>query len=207
MNERPVAPTKSESKKLPPRRLGKVLLRNKKLAADILVEADPKGRTVVHAKMRDTSLLTRLYRSRRISGQELAAGQAYSRDLQIAGLTGRYARSSWQPLSSAQTGPDTSINIQLSDGRIAAQERLKRRDALLGPLAASCLFHILGHGLSAKDWAHRIRSTPVAGISRDFNQHQAVGFFIAALGLLATHAKALNRSAKKPNLDREEGIS
>ena len=139
-------------------------------------ESDSGGRIVLRHRTVDS--LTRLLRAGTITQGMHAAGRAFQRDFQFAGLDPIRARPMMLP---ARGGGGSEV----TEGQLDAKRRVHRALEALGGIgspAGSCIWHVLGCGRSIREWAIR-----QAWNGRPSDQKEAKGILIAALGMLAGH--------------------
>jgi hypothetical protein len=139
-------------------------------------ETDPDGRIVLRHRTVDS--LGKLLRSGAITDAMHAAGRAFQRDFQFAGLDPIRARRIMLPAGGC--GAPELTESQL-DARRRVHKALEALGGIGGP-GGSCLWHVLGCGCSVREWALRRSWT-----GRPVRQEQARGVLIAALGVLARH--------------------
>ena len=130
--------------------------------------------------------MIRLFQRKQINEKELKAGLGYINDFIIAGMAGYYAHVHYHM---AGVNVDSKINANdnysPSEFQLAARYRLDKSEKRLGQLAASCFYHVLGLGMTMRDFAHKISSTGHQGKIRILSPHQAMGVFLGGLSVLA----------------------
>jgi hypothetical protein len=138
---------------------------------------DPDGRPVVHHRVVDK--LARLFHAGVITSEQHRAARAFEAAFAAAGLDPLRAR----PLDTA--AGSGCHRQQLTEGQALARRRVALAiDALGGhhSPAASCIWCVIGHQMSLRQWALRQRWG-----GRPVRPDQAQGVLVAALGVLATH--------------------
>ncbi len=138
------------------------------------------------AKSDCEATLIRLFNKKRITEQELRAGMCYIMDFKISGMMGYFSKTHYENISINNTPfPHANDNFTPTERQIVARQRLARIEARLGKLSASCLNHVLGLGMTVKDWAHKLHSGNSYGLNRKLNAEQAMGVLLAAISSLA----------------------
>lgn len=145
--------------------------------AELIHEADPDSRPVVHHRVFDT--LGLLERNGSITPEMRQAGEAFRRHFQLAGLETLHAA----PLTRVPgaRGPEPGLG--------AAQLRAKREvhaalDVIGGMAspAGSAVWHVIGNECSIREWAVK-----EGWGGRRVSDKTAAGILIGALAALAVH--------------------
>jgi hypothetical protein len=139
-------------------------------------EVDPDGRIVVHRRLVDT--LGRMLAAGTIDQAMHDAGRAFE---------GHFAAAGFDPLQAASLDrlPRGRSYSSATDRMLDARQRVHAATAALGghqSCAGSCVWLVLGHGLSLRQWALRQRWG-----GRAVRQDQATGVLMAALAVLVGH--------------------
>jgi hypothetical protein len=139
-------------------------------------EVDPDGRIVVHHRLVDT--LGRMLKAGTIDQAMHDAGREFERAFAVAGLDPLQALS-LERLPGSR-GSASSAERMLDDRRrvAAAMTALGGHTSRAG----SCVWFVLGHQLSLRQWALRQRWG-----GRAVRPDQATGVAVAALSVLAAH--------------------
>jgi hypothetical protein len=135
---------------------------------------DPDGRPVVHRRVIDN--LARLFYAGVITSDQYHAARAFEAAFAVAGLDPLRARRLDTVAGSGCHGPPPTDWQALARRRVAMAI-----DALGGhhSPAASCIWCVLGHQMSLRQWALRQRWG-----GRPVRHDQAQGVLVAALGVL-----------------------
>lgn len=139
-------------------------------------EVDPDGRMVVHHRTVDT--LGRMFRSGTIDQAMHDAGRDFHRDFIMARL---------DPLRAASMlrVPGAKRAPEVGPRQVDARRRVHGAIAALGghySPGASCVWFVLGHQMSLRQWALRQRWG-----GRAVRPDEATGVLVAALAVLAAH--------------------
>jgi len=151
-------------------------LSNGRITAELVHEADPQSRPVVHHRVVDT--LANLERVGSITPVMRQAGEEFRRHFHYAGFERLRAR----PLAPMPTG-DVAADLTLA--QIAGRRRVHAALAVLGGLASpagSAVWHVVGGEMSLREWALR-----EGWGGRRVTDKTAAGIVIGALGALAVH--------------------
>jgi len=131
-------------------------------------------------------LLIKLHHKKYITQDELRAGLRYARDFALSGMTGHFAHVHYDVVGINGTpAAHANDNFTPSEMQIAARQRLKIYDRLLGPLMAGCFYHIIGMGYSMRDFAHRAGHGGYAGVRKSLSPSEVMGILLSGLSLLA----------------------
>jgi hypothetical protein len=139
-------------------------------------EKDPEGRIVYHHRTVDT--LGKMLRSGTITPEMHDAAKDFETTFIVANL---------EPLRALPilrvpgTGREPDLNERQLHARRRVQEAVKALGGHDSP-AGSLLWHVIGSGLSLRQWAIR-----QGWGGRPVRQEQAQGILVAALGMLAGH--------------------
>ncbi|TAH36548.1 MAG: hypothetical protein EYC62_02575 [Alphaproteobacteria bacterium] len=131
------------------------------------------------------SLLLQLYEKAQISENELKAGLRYVHDFLTSGLQGHYAKVHYDIVGINSLPAHANDNFSPGELQIAARQRIKHTEKRLGHLAASCFYHVLGLGISLRDYAHRISRAGYQGHKRLISPSQAKAILLSGLSCLA----------------------
>jgi hypothetical protein len=149
-------------------------LRRGKIEVEEVRERDARGRIVVHHRTIDT--LGRLYRNGVIDDATHEAAREFQRDFTIASLESVRAL----PLARI---PGSGQEPTLTEKQVFARRRVHRAMEALGghdSPAGSVVWHVVGGGLSVRQWALRQRWG-----GRSMRVDEAQGALVAALSVLA----------------------
>lgn len=140
------------------------------------LEKDPQGRISPRRRAIDT--LARMHAAGTIDAAMLDAGREFQRSFVLAQL---------DPLRAVDLlrVPGSGREPEPGNVQMAARNRVHRSLLALGghdSPAGSCVWHVLGIGLSIREWSLR-----QGWGGRPVRQEQAQGMLMAALGLLAVH--------------------
>ena len=144
--------------------------------AEMVREADPEGRPVIHARTVDT--LARMLKAGTITPAMHDAARDFQAHFTIAAYDATPPRHMIRVSSSRREST-------LSDNQVAARERVCRSLEALGGIASpggSCIWSVAGLGHSLREWALR-----QGWNGRPVHLNQATGVLITALGMLAVH--------------------
>jgi hypothetical protein len=139
-------------------------------------EVDPDGRIVVHHRLVDT--LGRMLKSGTIDQAMHDAGREFERAFAAAGLDPLQARS-------LERLPGNPSSASSAERMLDARRGVNMAMAVLGghaSCAGSCVWFVLGHQLSLRQWSLRQRWG-----GRAIRPDQATGVAVAALSVLAAH--------------------
>ncbi len=132
------------------------------------------------------NLLLQLYEKSLITEAELRAGLRYVHDFLASGMQGHYAKVHYDNVGiNAVISPHANDNLSPTEWQMAARYRIKQTDKRLGQLAASCFYHVLGLGISLRDYAHRISSAGYQGHKRMISPSQAKAILLSGLACVA----------------------
>jgi hypothetical protein len=145
------------------------------LTVELIREADPDGRPVVHGRIVDA--LERLRRRGVISSAMWHAGRHFQRDFHLAAIA-------VMPLPRLVWAPGNG-EAELTERQADARRRLASAVRVLGGFAAPptcCVWQVLGEERSLAEFALRQRWA-----GRPMHWHVAQGMLVAALAVLAAH--------------------
>jgi hypothetical protein len=151
------------------------LLRRGKVEVEEVRERDARGEIVVHHRTIDT--LGRLYRNGVIDEPMLEAARAFQAAFTIANLESVRAL----PILRI---PGSGQEPSLTERQVFARQRVHRSMEALGghdSPAGSVVWHVVGGGLSVRQWALRQRWG-----GRAMRVDEAQGVLVAALSVLAS---------------------
>lgn len=144
---------------------------------------------------RIVSLLARLERSGRITTEQADGGENFRDDFDRANLNQLRAADLSKPFVDGKSGVD------LSKSAIDARRRLDDAMAAVGgyqSVAGSCLYHVVGMGMTLKQWA--IFEAELR--HRRCSEEAASGILVAMLDALASHYRGVNRSRRRFRSER-----
>lgn len=150
-------------------------LNNGRTLAELVHEADPESRPVLHHRVVDT--LAILERAGSITPTMRQAGEEFHRHFHYAGFERLRAR----PV--APLPPTEHVDLTLA--QITGRRRVHGALAVLGGLASpagSAVWHVVGGEISIREWALR-----EGWGGRRVSDKTAAGILIGALGALAVH--------------------
>lgn len=154
--------------------------------ADLIRNVDPDtGGPVQHLRVRDQWPLDRLRDQDAIDDAQYAAGRRFRDDFDRAQLHGLRAMDPAKPVVDG-----AAFERLPADAAVAARESIGQAMRAVGIVASSCIWHVVGEGVSIADWVTRQRGSGVR-----MNKDRAWGILIGALSALVSHY-GIDRRAK-----------
>jgi hypothetical protein len=142
--------------------------------ADIMRMGDIEDGTPVQVlKINDGTTLERWRKRGRLTDAQYLAGCDYTHDFYRAHIGANYAR---QRLDRIQTSASDEDHVA------SAREKFRNVCKSLGPLEGDVLWHVVGEGLSLREYEQRCHTK-----TWTTNRHIAAGLMIAGLDRLARH--------------------
>ncbi len=145
--------------------------------AELIHEADPDSRPVVHHRVFDT--LGLLERNGSITAEMRQAGEAFRRHFQLAGLDPLHAA----PLTRLPGG--RGADSGLGPAQLRAKREVHAALDVIGGMASpagSAVWHVIGNETSIREWAVK-----EGWGGRRISDKTAAGILIGALAALAVH--------------------
>ncbi len=132
------------------------------------------------------SILVRLHENGQINDAEFKNGMQYAFDFMIAAMQGHFAKTHYDVIAIDGIGySHANDNLTPTEMQIIARNRIKLAEKKVGNLAASCFYHVLGLGMTIRDYAHKISQGGYQGQKRYLSPHQAMGVLLSGLASLS----------------------
>jgi hypothetical protein len=148
---------------------------------DLVRELDPEGKIVEHRIKRSTYAHDRLYAAKQIPHELYTAAEKFRIDFERAQMVGNYSR---LDLFKTRAGQQ-----EISDRVAQAKIRItKAINAVGGERSSSCLWSVVGLGLTLEGWTEIVRRS-----GNPMNADKSSGVLYSALESLALHYGYVDR--------------